>query len=135
MIVYDMVKGRTVDTGSGVYLAPNNGRAGEQIWGFTVVDGETRIAVSADSTASRLGPGKYLVEYDLEAAPVLLGWPRRSGYAALIGSLIAAHAEFAERHRLGGREIEVDVTFAPRFLDKLADWEAVHGFAPTDACC
>lgn len=133
MIVYDMEKGRTVDTVTGVYLTPNNGGSGEQFWGFTVVDGDTRIAVSADSTASRVGPGKYLVEYDVEAAPVLLGWPRRPGYAALIGSLIEAHAGFAERHRHGGREVEAQVTFAPRFLEKLGDWETVHGYASVDA--
>lgn len=127
MIVYDGATRRTMDTETGIYLTSTNGTSREQYWGFTVVDGDTRIAAKAEKTAARIGDRKYLVEYDVESPPVLLGRPKRSGYAALIEALIEAHSDFHGDGTGFRGEVVAQVTFSSRFLDRLASWEEIHG--------
>lgn len=131
MIVYDVEKKRAIDNDTGIHLSLAGGSSPEEFWGFTVVDGDASIAVSARHSAFRTGPGSYLLEYEVDAAPVVVGRPQRPGYAAIIEGLVKAYAELHERQEHPGRDVVAQVTVGPAFVEKLLEWETIHGLAIT----
>lgn len=100
MIVNDYENKKTLDTETGVYLTQGSGSARDSIYGFLIVDGETRIYFSTTRSLKKVSDKniiegtekKYDLKYLLDSVPLFSGGPpKRKNYQTLIETLLVTY--------------------------------------------